>query len=307
MPNWTTNNISDLSGKTAIVTGANSGIGYFTAYWLAAKGARVVMACRDMDKAQAALKQMQSQNPKLNLDIIRLDLANLDSVCGFAAVFRQRYSTLDILVNNAGVMAIPFHRTDDGFEMQFGTNHLGHFALTGLLIEPLLSTPEARVITVSSMMHRRGKIDFENLNAEQSYGKWPAYNQSKLANLLFAYEFQRRLSASGAKTISLATNPGYAATNLSFVAYQMTGRKTWIAIMRIANRILAQSAEMGALPSLYAATSPKARGGDYIQPRNFTAWGYPKKSESSKISYDIETAQRLWHISEELTGIIYAF
>ena len=307
MPNWTTNNIPDLSGKTAIVTGANNGVGFYTAYWLAVKGARVVMACRNMEKAQVAANRMQTQKPDLELDIIRLDLSNLDSIRGFAGVFRQRYSTLNILVNNAGIMAIPFLKTDDGFEMQFGTNHLGHFALTGLLLNRLVSAPGARVVTVSSMTHLNARIDFENLNGEKLYRKWDAYGQSKLANLLFAYELQRRLAANNSYAISLATNPGYADTHLSFVAHEMEGKRSWIRIMRIANRILAQSAEIGALTSLFAATSREGRGGDYIQPQYFTAWGYPKKSKSSKASYDIKAAQRLWRISEEMTGIVYAF
>ena len=307
MTNWTTNDIPDLSGKTAIVTGANSGVGFYTTFWLAAKGARVVMACRSMEKAQAAANKMRTQRPNLALDVIRLDLSNLDSIRGFAGVFRQRYPTLDILVNNAGVMAIPFRKTDDCFEMQFGTNHLGHFALTGLLLNRLVSTPEARVVTVSSMTHVNAHIDFENLNGEKSYRKWGAYGQSKLANLLFAYELQRRLAASDSHAISLATNPGYADTHLSFVAHEMEGKRSWIRIMRIANRILAQSAEIGALTSLFAATSREGRGGDYIQPQYFTAWGYPKKSKSSAASYNIKTAQQLWRISEEMTGIVYAF
>ena len=305
MTRWTTNNIPDLSGKTALVTGANSGIGYYTAYWLAAKGAQVVMACRNMERAQAAINKMQSRNPGLPLDVVRLDLANMDSIRGFAAVFRERHACLHILVNNAGIMAIPFQKTDDGNEMQFGTNHLGHFALTGLLYPRLLETPDARVVTVSSMMHRRSKLDLKNLNSEHSYHPWEAYNRSKLANLLFAYELDRKFTDLGAKAISLAVNPGYVATHLAFTAHEMKGRRLWIAVMKAANQILAQSAEKGALSSLFAATSPDARGGDYIQPHFFNMWGYPKKSSSSEASYDQEMARNLWRISEEMTGVYY--
>jgi NAD(P)-dependent dehydrogenase (short-subunit alcohol dehydrogenase family) len=305
MARWTTEQITDLSGKTAIVTGANSGIGYYTAFWLAAKGAQVVMACRNIEKAQFAAEEMRSENPRLVLEIIRLDLSNLDSIRGFAAVFRERYAALDILVNNAGVMAIPYRKTDDGFEMQFGTNHLGHFSLTGLLLPRLMETPGARVVTVSSMMHSRGKMDFENLNSEKKYDPWAAYNLSKLANLLFTYELQRKFEDHGIQAISLATNPGYAATHLSFTGHEMEGRKSWIRIMKVANQILAQSAEMGALPSLFAATSPEASGGEYIQPQFFTMWGHPKKSISSTASYDQETARRLWNVSEKMTGICH--
>jgi len=304
---WTTNNIPDLSGKIAIVTGANSGIGFYTAYWLAVRGARVVLACRNMEKAHETVDQMLTRNPNLALDTIRLDLANLDSIRGFAAVFRQRYTCLDMLINNAGIMAIPYQKTDDGFEMQFGTNHLGHFALTGLLLECLLKIPEARVVTVSSMMHNRGRIDFENLNAEQSYQKWRAYRQSKLANVLFTFELQNKFTEYGVKALSIATNPGYANTNLSLVPHRMAGNKTWIGIMRIANKILAQRAEIGALTSLFASTSPDARGGDFIQPHLFGIWGYPKPAKTSRKSNNKADAIRLWKISEWMTNIDYSF
>jgi NAD(P)-dependent dehydrogenase (short-subunit alcohol dehydrogenase family) len=305
MPKWTANEIPDLSGKTAVVTGANSGLGYWTAYWLACKGARVILASRSQEKARRAVDELHARQENLVVEIINLDLASLESVRNFGSVFRERYFHLDILVNNAGVMAIPFRQTIDGFEMQFGVNHLGHFALTGLLLEPLLATPGSRVVTVSSMVHLGARIDFKNLNAEKSYHKAAAYGQSKLANLLFAYELQRRLSTSGAQTISLGTNPGYAATNLQTVGPQMERNRRAEWIYTEGNRWVAQSAPKSALTSLFAATSPAARGGDYIQPRWFTIWGYPQRSKSSPASYDRENAARLWQISEELTGIKY--
>ncbi len=303
MKNWTTSNLPDLHGKTAIVTGANSGIGYHTAFWLAAKGARTVLACRSLEKGHQAARAMLARQPGLLLEVLPLDLADLESVRGFAAVMRERQTRLDLLINNAGVMAIPLLKTADGFEMQFGVNHLGHFALTGLLLDRLLAAPGGRVVTVSSMAHLRGKIDFDNLNAEKNYRKWAAYSQSKLANLLFAYELQRRLATRGAQTISLATNPGYAATNLQLVGPQLENRPAWERVQRIANHLLAQSAEKSALTSLFAAADPSARGGDYIQPARFTAWGTPIRSQSSPAGRDPHDAARLWQISAALTGV----
>jgi NAD(P)-dependent dehydrogenase (short-subunit alcohol dehydrogenase family) len=212
------------------------------------------------------------------------------------------------LINNAGVMAIPQRRTVDGFEMQFGTNHLGHFALTGLLLPLLLRTPAARVVTVSSGAHILGKINFEDLQSENSYSSWRAYGQSKLANLLFAYELQRRFEATRARAASLAVHPGYASTNLQSVGPTMADSRFQQTMMRIGNRLLAQTATMGALPAVYAATSPEAHGGDYIGPDSFFGQhGYPKKVRSHAASYDKATAARLWQVSEELTGVVYRF
>jgi NAD(P)-dependent dehydrogenase (short-subunit alcohol dehydrogenase family) len=233
-----------------------------------------------------------------------LDLADLRSVRSFADTLRARYDTLALLINNAGVMALPYRRTVDGFEMQFGTNHLGHFALTGLLLPAILATPRARVVTVSSGAHTNGSIDFDNLDGSKGYTPWRAYAQSKLANLLFAYELQRRFAAAGATALSVGCHPGWAATNLQAAGPRMAGARLRVRLMTIANRVLAQSAAMGALPILYAATAEGVNGCDYIGP---TSWGgmrgYPGKVRSSARSYDVALARRLWQVSEELTGV----
>jgi NAD(P)-dependent dehydrogenase (short-subunit alcohol dehydrogenase family) len=303
---WTTKDIPDLGGRDAIVTGANSGLGFETARWLAAKGAHVVMACRSLERGEEAAAEIKRGFSDASLDVMELDLANLSSVRGFAETYANQQRPLHILCNNAGVMAIPKRNTADGFEMQFGTNHLGHFALTGHLIDIILDTNEARVVTLSSTAHIVGKINFDDLNWEGSYGSWAAYGQSKLANLLFAYELQRRFEASGAGAISVAAHPGYAATNLQHVGPEMSGSKLWARVMRASNRIFAQSAEMGALPILYAATAPDVEGGDYIGPDGFMGQrGYPTKARSSAASYNQVNAKRLWDVSEDLTGVQY--
>jgi NAD(P)-dependent dehydrogenase (short-subunit alcohol dehydrogenase family) len=303
---WTRDDIPDLSGKTAIVTGANSGLGFYTTLGLASKQAQVILACRDVEKGEQAAGRIRAEYPAASLAVMRLDLADLASIHSFADTFIKTYQDLHILCNNAGMMAIPLRRTADGFEMQFGTNHLGHFALTGLLLERLLQADEGRVVTVSSSAHRAGRIDFDNLNAEQSYHKWASYGQSKLANLLFAYELQRKFEANGAQVISLAAHPGYAATNLQSRGPRMAGSTLMGWVMRLSNRLLAQSPEMGALPSLYAATAPAAQGGDFVGPDGFMGQqGYPTKVHSSQRSYNEDTARRLWAVSEELTGVHY--
>ncbi|MEA3336204.1 MAG: oxidoreductase [Chloroflexota bacterium] len=291
---WTTENIPDQTGRVAIVTGANSGLGFETSKALAAKGAAVIMACRNVEKGNAAAEKIRGENPSGNVQVMQLDLADLDSIQRFAGAFPDTFDRLDLLTNNAGVMAIPQAQTANGFEMQFGTNHLGHFALTSLLIGQLLETsPNGRVVTVSSNTHRIGNIDLANLNAEKSYSRWHAYGLSKLANLLFAYELQRKLQAAGSSVISVAAHPGYSSTNLQ-------GNS---GIFSMLNPILAQSQEMGALPSLYAATEPEVNGGDYIGPSGFMEQrGYPRKVKSSDRSYDEATAARLWQVSEKLTG-----
>ena len=223
MSKWTTKDIPDQSGKIAIVTGANSGIGFEAAKALAAKGAHVVMACRNMEKGEKAVDDIRAATPAAQLALKQLDLADLGSVRTFAADYQAQHSQLHMLINNAGVMALPYRTTEDGFEMQFGTNHLGHFALTGLLLPTLFATPGSRIVTVSSMAHQMGTIQFDDLGWEKSYSKWRAYGMSKLANLLFTYELQRKLTAAGADTIAVAVHPGYSATNL-----QTAGEK-WMA------------------------------------------------------------------------------
>jgi NAD(P)-dependent dehydrogenase (short-subunit alcohol dehydrogenase family) len=304
---WIEENIPELSGKVAIVTGANSGLGLETARVLARKGAHVVLAVRSATRGGLAAEAIRADAPSASLAVMLLDLASLKSVRGFAQAFVAAHDRLDMLLNNAGVMAIPNRRTADGFEMQFGTNHLGHFALTGLLMPRILTTPGARVVTMSSAAHMIGKIHFDDLSGERSYAKWGAYGKSKLANLLFAYELQRRFAAAGSGAISVAAHPGYAATNLQLVGPQMEGAKFNLRVMSAANRVFAQSAAMGALPEIYAATSPEVRGGDFIGPGGLLGGrGFPTKAESSRRSHDPKTAARLWAISEQLTGVTYA-
>lgn len=293
---WTAENMPDQSGKVAIVTGANSGLGLETAKMLASKGATVVMACRSMDKAEKAANEIKTAYPQAKLDVRQLDLADLDSVREFAAGFKQHYDRLDILVNNAGIMMIPRNETAQGYEMQFGVNHLGHFALTGLLIDLIEKAPGARVVNVSSGAHLMGKIDFDDLNGKRSYNRVAAYGQSKLANLLFTYELQRRLAAKETEALALAAHPGWTATNLQ----AHTG------LFSSLNPILAQKPEMGALPTLYAAAAPDVAGGDYYGPDGFFEMrGYPVKVRSNARSHDQAVAEKLWKISEEMIGVEY--
>jgi len=294
--NWTPANIPDLTGRIAIVTGANSGIGFETAAALARKGVAVIMACRNLQKAQPAASQIRRSNPPGPLDVIRLDLGDLESVRRFVTIFRERYDRLDLLINNAGIMHPPFEQTTQGFESQFGVNHLGHFALTGQLLDMLMQTPGSRVVTVSSVAHRMGRINFADLNWEKRYLAWLAYGQSKLANLLFAYELQRRLAASGSGILSVAAHPGWTATNLQAQS----------ALSMFFNPIIGQKPPMGALPTLYAATADGVQGGEYFGPDGFFELrGYPKRVTSNARSHDEAVAARLWQVSVDLTGVNY--
>ena len=303
---WTADDIPALAGKTVVVTGGNSGIGFEAARQMARKGAHVILACRDTGRAADALEQIRTLHPSASVEAMQLDLASLESVHRFARDFAAKSVPLDVLCNNAGVMAIPRRTTAEGFEMQIGTNHLGHFALTGLLLEPLLAAPAARVVNVSSTAHKPGRIDFDDLQGEKSYRKWMAYAQSKLANLLFTYELQRRLEAAGARAVSVACHPGYSATNLQAVGPQMSGSRIAARLMDLGNRFFSQPAAMGALPTLYAATSPDARGGDYIGPDGFMEnYGHPRKTRSTARSHDRAVAMRLWEVSEQLTSVRY--
>jgi NAD(P)-dependent dehydrogenase (short-subunit alcohol dehydrogenase family) len=298
MSGWTARDVPDQTGRRVVVTGANSGIGFQAARVLAERGADVVLAVRDITRGEAAAGRIGRA-----VQVSRLDLADLASVREFAERAPER---IDVLVNNAGVMALPERRTADGFEMQLGTNHLGHFALTGLLLERLLRGAEPRVVTVSSGLHKRGRIDFDDLQGERSYDKWAAYGQSKLANLLFAYELQRRASAAGLSLRSLAVHPGLAATNLwaGGEASASLGER----IAAVTGKLIAQSDVMGAEPTLYAATATGIRGGAYVGPGGFNEMrGHPKLVDSSAASKDQATARRLWEVSEELTGVRYAF
>ena len=299
---WTADDIPDLTGRVALVTGANSGIGFEAAKELARKGAETVLACRSPERGQAALDTLKVEIPEARAELMALNLASLASVERFAAAFNERYPRLDVLATNAGIMAVPWAQTEDGFELQNGTNHLGHFALTGRLLDLLLSTPGARVVSVSSVGHRQGKIDFDNLLYENGgFGPWKAYFRSKLLNLLFTYELQRRFEAAGAGASSLAAHPGGASTNLGTAAVRPRGLG-W-AFTLFSGKV-AQSAAMGALPTLRAATDPTARGGQYYGPSGFyEARGYPVVVTSNPISYDEEVARRAWEASEDLTGV----
>lgn len=304
---WTTENMPDLTGKTTLVTGANSGLGLEISRALAAKGAHVVMACRDTKRGEQAADMLRQEKPSGTLDVMALDLADLDLVRRFAQEYSGRNVSLDILCNNAGVMHLPFRETAQGFEMQFGTNHLGHFALTGLLLPALLKTPLARVVTTSSVLHQQGHIHFDDLQAKIRYNEGQAYSQSKLANLLFAYELQRQFTAHHVSAMSLAAHPGYSATNLQAAGPRMSGSVLREQMMRVMNTVLAQSARMGALPTLYAATSSTLHGGEYIGPDGFREFrGHPVIVKSNAESYDLDVARRLWKVSEELTGVVYA-
>ena len=306
MAKWSARDIPSQTGRVAVVTGANSGLGLVTSRELARAGARVVMGCRDTGRGEAARSQLLAQVPAAEVEVRRLDLASLASVREFADRLHADVPALDLLVNNAGVMAIPRQLTADGFEMQLGTNHLGHFALAGLLLPSMTGSAGSRVVTVASTAHKPGRIDFDDLMGERTYRKWSAYSQSKLANLLFAYELQRRLDVSGLPTISVAAHPGYAATNLQQVGPRMEGSRLSGLVMSIGNSLFAQSDDMGALPQLYAATAPAVCGGDYFGPDGIAeSRGHPKRVESTKASKDAEASRRLWDISEELTGVRY--
>ncbi|HEY2769969.1 MAG TPA: oxidoreductase [Solirubrobacteraceae bacterium] len=302
---WTAADIPDQHGRVAVVTGANSGLGIATARGLAGAGATVVMACRDRGKGERAVEEIRAGVPDADLDLRELDLADLDSVHAFAAALSESHGRLDLLINNAGVMAPPRRLTKDGFESQLGTNHLGHFALTGLLMSALLAADAPRVVTVASGAHRIGRINFDNLNGERRYNNWLAYGQSKLANLMFCFELQRRAGAAGTELLSMAAHPGYAATNLQFA-----GPAAWYekATMAVANKVIAQSAEMGALPSLYAATKPGLPGGSFVGPDGFMEQrGHPHVVTAAGRAYDEQAWLRLWEVSEELTGVHYEF
>jgi NAD(P)-dependent dehydrogenase (short-subunit alcohol dehydrogenase family) len=297
----TTYDIPSQLGRVAVITGANSGIGLVTAHELARAGAHVIMACRDTTKGESAAATIRGAIPDAKLDVETLDLASLDSVRAFAE--RYPHDQLDLLINNAGVMASPYRKTADDFELQLGTNHLGHFALTGLLLGKLLTTPQARVLTISSTAHKFGRINFDDLQSERSYQRWRAYGQSKLANLLFTLELDRRLRAADAHLLSVAAHPGYAATNLQFAATPSRIEKIGSTVL---NRVYAQSAERGAEPTLYAATA-KIPGGSFVGPDGFQEMrGAATVVTPMRRARDPETAQQLWEVSEELTGVRFA-
>lgn len=307
MAKWSPQAVPDQRGRVALVTGANSGIGFEAARLLAARGAHLVLACRDLERGEAARARIAAQQPDAQLELVQLDLADLAQVRAAAARVLERHPRLDVLCNNAGVMAIERALSPDGFELQLAVNHLGHFALTGALLPALLASEAARVVTVTSLVHVAGRIRFDDLDGARAYERWSAYAQSKLANLLFAYELQRRLARAGSAAISVACHPGYAATNLQFVAPAAERRRFTAGFFRVANGLFAQSAERGAWPTVYAATAPDVHGGECIGPSGpGELWGSPKAVSTSRTSREPAEAERLWQLSVERTGVDYA-
>ena len=297
---WTASDIPDLTGKTAIVTGANSGTGFETALELARNGAKVILACRSASRGESALRRISDCVASAHVQVMPLDLGDLSSIADFAERFTSADERLDILVNNAGIMATPYRTTKDGFESQFGTNHLGHFALTAKLMPTIKAAPDARIVNVASLAHRSGSIDLEAPQYERSnYKRFDAYARSKLANLLFTYEMHRRLQRADLTNVaSLAAHPGFARTNLA------QGLGLIGTILKPIGALISQNAHMGALPILRAATDPDAFGGQYYGPdRPNERRGYPVVVSSTPASHDEEVGRRLWEISEELTGV----
>lgn len=304
--NWTLRDIPDLGGRIAIVTGANSGLGYWTSLHLARHGADVVMACRSMDKGEAARQQILAVEPNARLSVMPLDLADLDSTRRFGERFLALGHPLHLLCNNAGLAMPPQDKTRQGFELQFGTNFLGHFALTGHLLPALRTTAAARVVHVASIAHRMGRIAFDDLHFERrTYKQMPSYGQSKLANLMFAFELQRRFATAGIDAISVAAHPGYAATNIS-AANSIGATRFGQWAVQLGDRLLGQPAESGAAPQLFACTSADVRGGEYFGPSGaFELRGRPKRVGSTAAARDEGSAARLWEVAENLTGVHY--
>lgn len=294
---WDANNIADQKGKIAIVTGASSGIGYETARVLANKNAKVIIAVRNPQKGEKALEKMKAENAQADVSVMIVDLADLKSVEKFAKEYQKKYDRLDLLINNAGVMVPPYSKTSDGFELQFGTNHLGHYALTGHLVDVLKTTAGSRVVTVSSMAHNRGNLKFDDLNWEnRKYKPWSAYGDSKIANIYFTRELKKRFEANGIDITVTAAHPGWTATELQ----RNTGLASFL------NNFFAQDISMGALPTLYAAVGEDVNSGDYFGPSGFMEMnGYPKKVDSNKLSKDDKIAVMLWEVSEDLTNVKY--
>jgi NAD(P)-dependent dehydrogenase (short-subunit alcohol dehydrogenase family) len=297
---------ANLADRVALVTGANSGLGLEVSKWLAAGGARVLLGCRSADRAAEAIASIRAVHPEAKVEHVPLDLASLTSVRAAAERVSATCSKLDLLINNAGLMAIPRATTEDGFEMQLGVNHFGHFALTGRLLGVLLAAPAARVVTVTSLAHRMGRIRFEDLDSAARYRKWDAYGQSKLANLLFAIELHRKLLVARAPAMSVACHPGYAATNLQAVGPQLEGSALMGRLMRLSNALFAQSAARGAQCLEFAATASELRGGECIGPSGpFQAFGAPQEVGVRKLAQNPRLGARLWSVSVERTGVGY--
>ena len=300
--NWTIDNIPELSGKTILVTGGNSGLGFEAVKAFALKGATVVMACRSLAKGEEAKKQLIALNPKANITVMELDLTDLKSIHSFVNQFKENHSRLDILLNNAGIMMVPYGLTKDGFENQMGTNHLGHFALTAQLLELLKTTPNSRVVNVSSMAHKSGVMDNNNLLYEngKDYSPIKAYGRSKLSNLLFTYELQRFFEKNKIDTIAVAAHPGVSDTNL----FNHSAPKWLMNLLRPLFLFMIQPASMGALPEIRAAVDADVKGGQYYGPDGKKEMkGYPVVVESTEASHNKEDARKLWELSEKLTGV----
>jgi len=304
--NWTTKDISNLSGKTIIVTGGNSGLGFESVKVFAGKGAEVIMACRSLEKGGKAKAEILKNIPEGKIEVAELDLADLNSVHRFVKNFQQNHSRLDVLLNNAGIMTTPYFKTKDGFEGQLGTNHLGHFALTGLLLPVLEKTPKSRVVNVSSMAHKQGKMDFDNLLFENGKGYSPmkSYGRSKLANLLFTYELQRFFESNKTDSISVAAHPGVSQTDL----FRYLDEKWYFRMVHPMFKAISQEGKMGALPQVRASVDPHVKGGEYYGPNGFMELkGYPVKVQSNSRSHNEEDAKKLWEVSEKLTGVKFPF
>jgi NAD(P)-dependent dehydrogenase (short-subunit alcohol dehydrogenase family) len=307
-PEWTTDDIGDQTGRVALVTGANSGIGFATARALADRGAHVVMACRNPEKARRAADEMESDLDRSSIELLTLDLSDLVAVRRAAEQFLAGHARLDLLINNAGVMGTPYRQTPDGFELQMATNHLGHFALTGLLLTRLVTTDRARVVTVSSVMHRTGHIDFDDVAGVKIGNTWAHYGRSKLANLLFTAELSRRLQEAGESVTALAAHPGWTRSNLIGNGAALGSGRVRAKASRVFGTLLGQTAAAGARPTLYAATSPDVRSGQFIGPAHVAQlFGPPKVVQPSRGARNPADAGRLWEISEELTGVSYRF
>jgi len=304
---WTKQDMPNLNGKVAIVTGANSGLGYEIALAFAEKGATVVMAVRNLSKGEQAKNDILKAYSSASLDLMTLDVGDLSSVREFAEAYKAKYDRLDILMNNAGVMAIPRQLTVDGFEMQLGVNHLGHFALTGLLIDVIVNTPHARIHNVSSSANYMGEINFDDLMGEEDYGRWSAYGQSKLANVFFTFELDKRLKAAGYDTIANSSHPGLVITNLQANSLEQSGNNALEKILyRIVEPLMAQDISMGILPMLYGATADNAKGGVFYGPRRFNLRGYPAQKKANNSANDAAALKRFWQVSEQLTGVQYS-
>jgi NAD(P)-dependent dehydrogenase (short-subunit alcohol dehydrogenase family) len=303
---WGAADIGDLTGRIALVTGANSGIGYQTAAALAEHGAHVILACRDTERARRARDTMESELERSSLELLHLDLADLVSVRGAAATVLSTHARLDVLVNNAGVMGTPYRQTADGFELQMATNHLGHFALTGLLFDRIVTTEHSRIVTVSSHLHRIGRLRTDDVAGAAFHNTWVAYGTSKLANLLFTAELSRRLDAAGLPTLALSAHPGWTRSNLAGSGAALGNSRLRRKLARAAGSTLGQSAAGGALPVLCAATSSSVRSGQFIGPANlFGLYGPPRVAQPSRHARDLQAAAQLWDASQGLTGVRY--